>query len=105
QTDNPDEPGCLALGNPATNDDDSSDDGSFFGDLGGPENGIIDGNCPASCRGPFPRTVRGPRQRQLAILGAYPFFEAYLRDRVEMRNFLEQKVAAENSELVLQFSR
>lgn len=103
QTPNPDEPGCLALGNQGSSA--GEEGGGFFGDLGGEENGIIDGNCPSACRGPFPRTVRGPRQRDLAILAAYPFFEAYLRDRVEMRNYIEQKLAPENEELTLQFSR
>jgi fermentation-respiration switch protein FrsA (DUF1100 family) len=103
QAENSDEPGCLALGSGQAAGEDEG--GGFFGDLGGEENGIIEGDCPAACRGPFPRTVRGPRQRQLAILGAFPFFEAYLRDRGEMRAFLEERAAAENAELTLQFTR
>ena len=103
QLENPDELGCQTLGGGPPRDDPPEE--SPATDLGGEENGIIDGVCPDSCRGFYPPAVRGPRQRQLTILGAYPFFEAYLRGRSEMQAFLEQHLVPENAEVELEFQK
>jgi hypothetical protein len=100
QLDNPDVPGCTALGGPRQQPD---DDEPFFPDLGGEDAGIAPGVCPQSCVGPYPRAIRPPRQRTLARLGVLPFFEAYLRGREEMRAYLTDAFAAENPDATLEY--
>jgi len=100
---NPDDIGCAALGNVA-----SSDSGPNIIDLlGGAAAGIIEGNCAVPCQGPKPRprSMRPSRQHQLTILSIFPFFEATLRGDLQARQFIEQVLPAENTDLTLQFQR
>jgi predicted dienelactone hydrolase len=101
---NPDDIGCGALRRPSdgASDDDASP--SLVDRLGGPAAGIIDGICPPGCpeNTHLPRSIRPRRQHQLTILSIFPFFEAYLRGDTRAQEFLEQTLAAENSDVTTQ---
>jgi len=99
--DNPDAQACIALSGGSSASD--SGEGVGFPDIGGEDVGIIDGTCGRACVGPYPRSIRPPRQRQLALLGILPFFEAHLRGRADMRAFLEHRLAAENTDATVEF--
>jgi dienelactone hydrolase len=100
---NPDDVGCVALGG-VLGDDASS---NFPDTLGGAADGIIMGDCPEACVGPRlgPRSIRPSRQHQLAIASIFPFFEAWLRGNNRARQFLEERLAAENPDVTTQFER
>jgi predicted dienelactone hydrolase len=96
---NPDDLGCRALGGP-TNDDGG---GNFIDLLGGPAAGIIAGDCPQGCTSSRnPHSIRPSRQHQLTILSIFPFFEAYLRGDARARHFLDETLAAENTDVAVQ---
>ena len=96
---NPDDIGCIALSS-SSNDDSGA---SLVDLLGGPAAGIIAGVCPPGCVSKHqPRSIRPSRQHQLTILSVFPFFEAYLRGDARARQFLDQTLAAENSDVATQ---
>ncbi|MBI3782590.1 MAG: hypothetical protein HY270_04235 [Deltaproteobacteria bacterium] len=65
---------------------------------------LIRGDCPGSCRMlPLPPAMKPPRQRQLAILGLVPYFEASLRHSRAARMFLQHTLMVENPDAMLQF--
>jgi predicted dienelactone hydrolase len=96
---NPDDIGCRALGGPTGN----VASPTLIDSLGGAAAGIVGGMCPEGCASAtLPRSIRPSRQQQLTILSIFPFFEGYLRDDAQARQFLEHTLAAENSELTTQ---
>jgi predicted dienelactone hydrolase len=94
---NPDDVGCAALRGTLP----EGSDHSLLDRLGGPDAGIIMGDCPNPCSGPGhgPTSIRPTRQHELTILSVAPFFEATLRGDGRARHFLEQTAAAENPDL------
>jgi predicted dienelactone hydrolase len=104
ETNNPDQIGCDALGDGAGTGTEPAD---LLDLLGGKEAGVFLGNCPESCPDPppLPRAMRPSRQHRLTVLSTFPFLEAYLRDRADMRQFLETALAAENADATVAFER
>lgn len=101
--DNADSVGCSSV-----TDNIPSDGPSVIDLLGGPDTGVIAGDCPLPCPdGPddLPLGMRPLRQHNLTILTIVSFFEAELRGRADMRQFLEQTLAAENSDVTVQAGR
>ena len=95
---NADDIGCAALSGTATGNPNLTDE------LGGPDAGIVMGDCPLPCTDPRPRpaAMKPSRQHQLALLSVIPFFEANFRANQRARQFLEQTLAAENSDVQVQ---
>lgn len=98
---NPDNIGCAGLGSAL-----SRGGQDFLSALGGPENGVVAGDCPAPCSDPTPRptAMKATRQHLLTLASVLPFFEATLRGSQPARQFLEQTLASENSDLQVQFT-
>lgn len=99
---NLDDIGCAALA--AGTGNESGWPSDFLDHLGGAAAGVVAGNCPYGCAGPLPPSIRGARQQELTTLGVVPFIEATFRNDRRARQFLEQRLTAENPEARLEFT-
>lgn len=92
----------------------AQDRSSLFDLLGGSEAGLIAGNCPLPCLDgnsqpidpdALPEAMRPSRQHALTGASLLAFFQAELRGRSDMRRFLEETLALENTDVTVQTSR